>query len=125
MSEEKVEKIVCIGTHAGDDPERSAMPFVIANAALTLDINATIVLQGKGVHLAQKGYVDTMLPSGGFPHMKKLLSDFIELGGELLICSPCIRERKINEADLVKGAKISGAASVVTAGIEADALFTY
>lgn len=125
MAEEKVEHIVCVGTRAGDDPEKGATPFVMANAALAMDIKATVILQGNGVYLAQKGYVDKMLPSGGFPHMKKLLSDFLEFGGELLICGPCIQKREIDEDELVEGAKISAAGSFILAGMKADAVFTY
>ena len=94
---EKEEKILYICTHAGEDPEKAAMPFVMANAAITMDIKTTIALQGNGVYLAQKGYVDTMLPAGGFPPVKKLIHDFMEHGGKLLVCVPCIKERNIDE----------------------------
>ena len=70
------EKILYIGTHGGESPEKAAMPFVMANAALAMDIKATVVLQGNGVYLARKGYVDNMLPSGGFPPMAKLMKVF-------------------------------------------------
>ena len=70
MVGEKAKKILYIGTHAGEDPERACMPFVMANAALAMDIKATVVLQGHGVYVAKKGYVDNMLPGGGFPEMK-------------------------------------------------------
>ena len=70
---EKEEKIFYIGTHAGDNPEKAAMPFVMACAALAMDIKATVCLQGDAVYLEKKGYVDNMLPSGGFPHIKELI----------------------------------------------------
>ena len=38
---EKEEKILYICTHAGEDPEKAAMPFVMANAAMTMDIKTT------------------------------------------------------------------------------------
>ncbi len=123
---EKEEKIVYICTHAGEDPEKAAMPFVMANAAMTMDIQTTVVLQGAGVYLAQKGYVGTMLPPGGFPPVKKLLSDFMEQGGKLLVCVPCIKERNIDEdQDLIEGAQITAAGTVTVAALEADAVFVY
>ena len=123
---EKQEKILYICTHAGENPEKAAMPFVMANAAMTMDIETTIVLQGAGVYLAQKGYVDTMLPPGGFPPLKKLLADFMEQGGKLLVCVPCIKERKIDEArDLIAGAQTTAAGTVTVAALEADVVFTY
>ncbi len=53
------------------------------------------------------------------------MDTFIELGGQLLICSPCIKERHIPEAELVKGAKPIAAGTVVTEVLSAKAVLTY
>ncbi len=45
MSEQH-EKMVFIVTHAGEDPERATFPLLMANAALSMDIEAVVVLQG-------------------------------------------------------------------------------
>ena len=126
MTTEQTEKILYIGTKAGDDPEKAAMPFVMANAALAMDIEATVCLQGNGVYLAQKGYTDTMMPPGGFPPLKKLVGEFIELGGKLLVCVPCIKERHIDEAtDLVEGARTTAAGALNVEATECKAVFVY
>ena len=100
---EKEKKNLYIGTRADDDPEKAAMPFVMACAALAMDIKATIALQGNAVYLAQKGYAEKVLPGGGFPPIKKLLTNFMELGGELKVCVPCIQGRNIEESELLEG----------------------
>lgn len=126
MSDNQPEKILYICTHAGDDPERAAMPFVMANAALAMDVHATVCLQGSGVYLALKGYARTMLPPGGFPPMTKLLSDFIELGGQLLVCVPCIKERGIDESlDLIEGARTTAAGALNLEAMSSKAVFVY
>ena len=125
MSENKEEKILYIGTCAGEDPEKASMPFVMACAALAMDIKATVVLQGNAVYLAQKGYVDKMPPGGGFPPMKKLLADFMELGGELKVCVPCIKSRNIEESELVAGSKTTAAGALNLEAIEAKAVMVY
>jgi uncharacterized protein involved in oxidation of intracellular sulfur len=119
------EKILYIGTCADEDPEKAAMPFVMACAALAMNIKATIALQGNAVYLAQKGFAEKMLPSGGFPHMTKLLANFIELGGELKVCVPCIKGRNIEESELVEGAQTTGAGALNVEAIEADAVMVY
>ena len=124
MSENE-EKTLYIGTCAGEDPEKASMPFVMANAALAMDIQATIVLQGHCVFLSQKGYAENVLPGGGFTPIKKLLDEFLELGGKLRVCVPCIKERNIPESDLVEGAETTAAGAVNVAAIEADAVFVY
>jgi len=125
MSETKEEKILYIATCAGDNSEKAAMPLVMANAALAMDIKATVVLQGNGVYLAQKGYVDTMLPAGGFPPVKELLASFMELGGELKVCVPCLKERNINESELVDGSQTTAAGALNLEAIEANAVMVY
>ena len=124
MEEEKEEKVLFFCTHAGDDPEKASIPFVMAGAALAMDIKAIIALQGKGVELAQKGYAGKMLGTE-FPPMKKLLDDFLELGGKLWVCVPCIKGRNIEESDLVEGCEFVAAGLLNTEALEADAVFTY
>ena len=125
MTENKEEKILYIGTCAGDDPEKASMTFVMACAALAMDIKATIALQGNGVYLAQKGYVDKMLPGGGFPPMKELLASFLELGGKLKVCVPCIKERNIDESELVEGFQTTAAGALNVEALEANAVLVY
>ena len=122
---EKEKKILYVGTHASDDPEKASIPFVLACAALAMDIKATIALQGNAVYLAQKGFAEKVLPGGGFPPIKKLLFNFMELGGELRVCVPCIQSRNIKESELVEGSKTTGAGALNVEAIEADAVMVY
>ncbi len=122
---DKEESILYIDTYAGDDPEKASMPFVLAGGALAMDIKATIVLQGNGVYLAKKGYIETMLRGGGFPHMKKLMDDFLALGGTLRVCAPCIKERNIDESDLIEGSKTTAGGEVNVMAIAADAVLVF
>ena len=121
----KQEKILYVCTCSEENPEKAHMPFVLGGAALAMDVQATIVLNGNGVTIAQKGFAETMPPGGGFPPMKKLLDDFMELGGKLWVCGPCIKVREIAEADLIEGATITAAGAVNVEAIEADAVFVF
>lgn len=123
MAEE--EKVLFICTHASDAPETAAIPFVMANGALAMDVQATIVLQGNGVYLVKKGYAEHMVKPGGFPPFAKLISDFQELGGKIMVCAPCIKERNIPESDLIAGAETTAAARLIIEALAAKAVFTY
>lgn len=122
---EKEEKIMYITTYAGENPEKAALPFVLASAALAMDIKATVCLQGNGVYLARKGYMEMTLNGGGFPPMKKLITDFFELGGRMMVCVPCIKERNIDESDLIEGAETTAAGAVNIEAMESKAVFVY
>lgn len=125
MNEKKQETIMYFSTCGGEDPEKACMPFVMAVAALAMDIKATVVLQGNGVYLAKDDYRKNMLPGGGFPGIDKLVKDFLDLGGELLVCNPCIEERHILESELTKGATITAAGKLNLAAMAADAVLVY
>jgi len=49
MNDIEKEKIIYIGTHGGEDPERASLPFVLANGAQAMDVEAVVVLQGAAV----------------------------------------------------------------------------
>jgi predicted peroxiredoxin len=121
---ENVEKIVIIATHGGEDPERASLPFVVANAALAMDVQVTVILQGYSVTLAQKG-VNEHIFAGGLPPLKELMDNYFGQGGKILVCTPCIKERKIGEEMLIEGAKPIAAARVVQECLEAKATLNY
>ena len=122
---EKQEKILYMCTCGKDRAESAHNPFVLAGAALAMDIQATIVLSGDGVNIAVPGYVDTMPPGGGFPPMKELLATFLELGGTLWVCGPCIKSRDIEESDLIDGAEVTAAGTVNLEAMASDAVFVF
>jgi uncharacterized protein involved in oxidation of intracellular sulfur len=122
---ENQEKILYISTCGDENPDKASFPWVLANAALAMDIEATIVLQSNGVVMAKQGVADAIPPAGGLPPLKKLISDFIELGGKIRVCGPCIKERKIEESDLIAGTKVTAAAQVNIAAMESNAVFVY
>ncbi len=124
MSDKKKEKIVYIDTHAGENPEKATLPFMLANGALAMDVEAVVVLQSTGVFLAKKGYLDNVF-AGGLPPLKDLMQSFLEQGGKLYVCVPCIRERKIEESDLIPGTELIAAAALTQELLEASATLVY
>ncbi len=124
MAEGKEEKIVVIGTHAGEDPDRATLPFVVANAALAMDVKVTLILQGDAVKLAVKGAAEK-IQGIGFPPLKDLMASYATQGGEILLCTPCIKGRNIAPDTLVAKASLIAAARVVQECLEAKAVVNY
>jgi len=124
MSEEKKESMIIIATHGCEDPERASLPFVLGNAALVMESEVTVVLQGVGVLLAKQGCYEHVF-AGGMDPLKKLVDTYVELGGKIWVCTPCIKEREITEDMLIEVAETVTAGRVVQACIEADATLNY
>lgn len=121
---EDKEGVVIIITYAGEDPERATIAFVMGNAALAMDEKATIVLQGGGVFLAKKGFAEHVC-AGGFDPLKKLVDSFLDLGGKLFVCVPCIKARHIEETDLIEKATLVAAGTIINECCNAKAVVSY
>ncbi len=121
---EEKEGIVIIATHAGEDPERATFPFVMGSASFAMDETATVVLQGSGVFLAKKGYAEHVHASG-FDALKKLIDGFLELGGKIYVCAPCIKERNIEQTDLIDQAQVIAGGTVINECCNAKAVLSY
>jgi len=118
------EKIVIISTTGPENQEKATLPFVVATAAQATDIKVVIILQASSVLLAKKGLSENVNAPGLMP-LKKLIDTFIELGGELLLCSPCVKERQIKENELIAGSRLIAAGTVVTEVLSAKTVLTY
>lgn len=124
MEETKPEKIVIFATHGAENPEKACLPFVVANAALAMDVQVTVILQSTGVTLATKGCYEHVF-AAGFEPLKKSVDTFVELGGKIIVCTPCIEERHITPDELVEGAHPVKTGRVVQEVLEAKAVLNY
>jgi len=124
MAEQKTEKMVIIATHGGDDAERASLPFVIGNAARAMEVDVVVALQANGVTTATKGIYEHIF-AGGLDPLKKLVDTFLELGGKIWVCTPCIKEREITKDMLIDGVELMAGGKLVQTCIEADSVLSY
>ena len=117
------ERLVIMATHGPDDPERATIPFVMACAALASDVAVVMGFQADGVCLVHQGEAATV-QAPEFPPLAKLLDDFRELGGTLLVCGPCVKSRGFTES-LVPGAEIVAAGRFVAEVTSATNVLVY
>jgi len=118
------EKLILMATHGPEDPERATIPFVTATAAQASDVDVLIGFQSNGVLLMRKGCVDHVF-AAGFPPLKDLLDAYLEAGGKLYVCGPCVNSRKIEPEEFIEGATIVNAATFVKEFTEATNVLVY
>ncbi len=105
-------KFVISLTRAKDDADRATVAFVVANAAVASDKDVVMFLSLDGVRLSQKGYADEV-HEAGFAPLKELMTNFVNAGGKIYVCTPCLKKRGLDENNLVPGALMAGGAKVV------------
>jgi predicted peroxiredoxin len=122
---EKNGKLILMCTHGPEDPERATIPFVMATAAQASDVDVVIGFQANGVLLIRKGLAEHVF-AAGFPPLKELLDIYIENGGKLLVCGPCVKSRQIKpEEEFILGATVVNAATFVKECTEATNVLVY
>ena len=99
-------------THFDSDPERVAVPLVLANNALAMGSEVLVWLTLDAVKLASNTS-PTGLKSKSFPSIDELLQTFAESGGTIGVCPPCARTHEVAEQDLVDNASFMGAAALL------------
>ena len=99
-------------TFANDNSDKATVAFVIANAAVASDKETLVFLSIEGVRLSQRGYADS-IHEEGFAPLKDLMTNFVNAGGKIFVCSPCFNKRKLDPNNLVPGATIVGGAKLV------------
>lgn len=124
MTDPKPEKMTIIGTHGPDDPEIATLPFMLGVAALAMDIQVNVLLQGPAVILAHRGIAEHVFANGPAP-LKNLMDQFFELKGRLFICTPCVESRKMTQGRTVEGAHLVKAARVITELLESKTVLTF
>lgn len=124
MAGQDPQKLVIIATHAEENPDKATLPFVMGNTALAMDMEATVILQSTGVYLAYRGYAEHV-HAAGFPSLTELLATYLEAGGKLMICSPCMQARKITPEELIEPAVIIAGATLLSEIAAATNVVTY
>jgi len=90
-----------------EDPERVTVAFLVATAALDKGKKVGVWLTKDAVRIGL-GEANGEACEG-CPPLERLLEQFEQGGGELLVCPICFNARKLDESQLVLNAKLTGA----------------
>jgi len=102
-------------THFEDDPDRAAVPMVLACNALASGSEDVILwTTAQGVNIAKKGEA-SKVPSVSFPPLEELLTTFLEAGGRIGVCPPCAKTHGVTDDNIIEGASWMGGAALLEA----------
>ena len=91
-----------------EDAERVTVAFLVSGAAVAQGKTVTMFLTKEAVRLALPGY-GTGIACEGCPPLERLMQQYTEGGGELLVCPICFSARRLDETQLIANAKLGGA----------------
>ncbi len=109
------ETLIFTVTHGSDEPERATVPYIAATTAAISGQRAIVVCTIDGVWTGIPERA-AEIESEGMPTLADLQIQLVAAGGEIWLCSACTTKRGITgDMDLVDGARIVGAATIVEA----------
>jgi predicted peroxiredoxin len=107
MTEGKGKVVVNLAT-GHEDADRVTVAFLVATAALEQGRPVVLFATKEAVRLGLPGYAQA-IESAGSPPVARLFDQFVQGGGELLLCPFCFNARALDEKALVSGARLAGA----------------
>ncbi len=118
-------KVVVSLATGHEDADRVTVAFLVATAALERGRPVAMFATKEAVRLGVPGYAQA-IESAGAPPVAKLFGQFVDGGGELLLCPICFKARALDETAVVAGARIAGATPLWEwIGDEAATVFSY
>ena len=107
-----------------DDAERVTVAFLVGGAALEQGKQVAMFLTKEAVRLGLPGYGEAVA-CDGCPPISRLVAQFADGGGELLVCPVCFNARKLDDSNLVGNARLAGATPLWEWIGESATVFSY
>jgi predicted peroxiredoxin len=111
--------LLYVQTSGIDTPERLYSPFVLAQTAKAMGIEAIIYFLGMGITVVKKGNAEK-IKMGNFPTLKEVMDQSIKSGVKLMVCEQSCQLINLAEGDFIPKAEIVGAATLNDLVLDAD-----
>ncbi len=99
-------EFVFIITHSNDAIERAAGALQLATNMAAFDAKIDFFLMNEGVHLARKGFAESVTWQKAFSPVAELIRSLIEeFDCKFYVCASCVKPYGLEGADLIKNAE--------------------
>jgi predicted peroxiredoxin len=116
----KKQMLLYVQTSGPDSPERLYSPFILAQTAVSMGIDAIVYFLGKGVLVVKKGEAEKV-KVGSFPTLRQVMDDAVKAGVKLMICGQSCQLFGLDpKGAFVPDGKVVGAATLNDQVLDAD-----
>jgi predicted peroxiredoxin len=113
-----LEQVVITLSCGTDNPNRSTRAIHLATIAHKEGKRTTLFLLDEGVYIAKRGLSDHLRAATG-DVADDLIAYLQAHEVPILVCTPCAKARRIEETDLIEGARLATAAELIHLSCEA------
>ncbi len=98
-------KLAALVAYAKDNIDKATVGFTLISAALEAGHKVRVALASEGVRLTVKGYSDDIDNGAPFKPLKQLIDEVLKKGGEINVCTPCMKKRGLEEKEMIPGVR--------------------
>jgi len=103
----KYREFVFVITHSYDAIERAAAALQLATNMAAFDAKIDFFLMNEGVHLARKGFAESMTWQKGFSPVADLIKTLVDdFDCKFYICASCVKPYGLKDAEWIKNAEV-------------------
>ncbi len=100
-------EFVFIITHSFDAIERAAGALQLATNMVAFDARIDFFLMNEGVHLAKKGFAESVTWQKSFSPVAELMKSLVnEFDCKFYVCASCVKPYGLEGAELIKNAEV-------------------
>lgn len=111
------DKVLIILSCGTDNPNRATRALFLGMVAHKAGKQTTVFLLDEGVYLAREGISENVRAATG-DSADDSLTYLQAHGVPILVCTPCAQSRKIEEKDLIEGARMAIAKDLIDLACE-------
>ncbi|MGE5892938.1 MAG: DsrE family protein [bacterium] len=98
---------VFVITHSYDAPERAAAALQLATNMAAFDARVDFFLLNEGVHLARKGFAESITWQKAFSPIKDVMKSLSEdFGAKFYVCASCVEPYGLKGLPLIDNAEV-------------------
>lgn len=112
--------LLYVQTTGIEKPERQYAPFILAQTAKAMGIDAAIFFLGLGITTVKKGNAEK-IKLGSFPSLKEVIDNTIKSGVKVYVCEQSTQLINLARGDFIPEAEIAGAGTLNDLVLESDA----
>lgn len=103
-----------------DMPERQYSPFILAQTAKAMDIDAQIYFLGQALRVLRPGEAEK-IKLGSFPNLHEIIQKTLDMGIAIYVCEASKQMLGWDKVALIPGVKVVGAGTLNDLALDADA----
>ncbi len=117
-------KLVVMVTKGPDEAELATVAFGMAVNGQMKEMDVVVGFQADAVLLAKSDTLPS-LQAPNLPALKDLVARYLEAGGIIRLCGPCVNSRSLTEGDFIEGCTIIDAGAFIDEIVDATNVLVY